>query len=406
MRQSTPDPRRADSFHVPDDFADPRSSGRHDPRFVDAAAIARFDEPDERARPHDGQARGGPDGADIESDAGAYLDYLSRLCADLGVPDPVEEYFAPVVGRWSEMHAEAERWRAAGATADSVADDLVKPLGGLDAAWQGADADSFIDYMTKVGLAGHDMSDAMVAMGEVLDSAADGVREMVRDMSTVLAETAESASESMSAATGNDDRTRQHIDQMKRPTKELFDSVRQVLEALVRLCEGIDGSQAFQQVQMAHTFPDDNWNFQVEMPVIPSEPVHATSVPSAAEPVMGGGASGGGGGSAGVGGGGGGAVTETPRPLQPGGHVSTGEAMPGRAGGSPPAGGAPMAASDGGGRAAGTGGMGGMMPMGGMGGGGQAGGDNEHKSRSRVVADPTDIFGKPTKTSPSVIGDD
>ncbi len=65
-----------------------------------------------------------------------------------------------------------------------------------------------------------------------------------------------------------------------------------------------------------------------------------------------------------------------------------------------------MAASDGGGRAAGAGGMGGMMPMGGMGGGGQAGGDNEHKSRSRVVADPTDIFGKPTKTSPSVIGDD
>ncbi|HVK24760.1 MAG TPA: hypothetical protein VM677_25655, partial [Actinokineospora sp.] len=50
---------------------------------------------------------------------------------------------------------------------------------------------------------------------------------------------------------------------------------------------------------------------------------------------------------------------------------------------------------------------GGMPMMGGMGGmGGQQGGDAEHKSRNRVVGSPEDIFGKPTKTSPSVIGED
>jgi hypothetical protein len=46
-----------------------------------------------------------------------------------------------------------------------------------------------------------------------------------------------------------------------------------------------------------------------------------------------------------------------------------------------------------------------MGGMGGMGAGGQ-GGDGDHKSRSRLVGDPLDIFGKPEKASAPVIGDD
>ncbi len=79
-----------------------------------------------------------------------------------------------------------------------------------------------------------------------------------------------------------------------------------------------------------------------------------------------------------------------------------GEAIPG-----PATGAAAAAASAGGGDGrSGTmgGGMMGGMPMGGM--GGQQGGDSEHKNRNRLTADPVDIFGKPTKTSPSVIGED
>jgi hypothetical protein len=47
-----------------------------------------------------------------------------------------------------------------------------------------------------------------------------------------------------------------------------------------------------------------------------------------------------------------------------------------------------------------------MMPMMPMGGGQGQGGDADHKSRSRVVGDPQDIFGKPAKASAPVIGDD
>lgn len=351
-----------------------------------------------------GPERGGPNGADVEADVSDYLDYLSRLCGELGVPDPVEEYFAPVVGRWSDMHDEAVRWRTVGLRADKVADNLTKPLGGLDAAWEGADSDSFIDYMNRIGLAGHDMSDAMVAMSEVLDDTADGLRAIVTDMAGLLADAAETASAAMAMPLHGEDRTRLYLDHMKRPTKELFESVRQVLEALVRLCEGIDGSQVFDKITMAHPMPAENWAFTQELPVIPPKAGGAEeAVPAQADALKGGGgggSSGGGGGAAISGGGGGGASTPTP---QPGGYVTAGEALP------TPATGAPLAAAsaggDGGGRSGGMGG--GMGMMGGMGGmGGQQGGDSEHKTRNRVMADPVDIFGKPTKTSPSVIGED
>lgn len=64
----------------------------------------------------------------------------------------------------------------------------------------------------------------------------------------------------------------------------------------------------------------------------------------------------------------------------------------------------PAAGSAAGGAA--RGGMGGgFMPMmGGMGAG--QGGDEERRGKSNVTADPTEIFGKPSKTAPPVIGED
>lgn len=57
------------------------------------------------------------------------------------------------------------------------------------------------------------------------------------------------------------------------------------------------------------------------------------------------------------------------------------------------------------GQRAGAGGLGaGMMPMAGMGGG--QGGDSERRAKSNLTADPTEIFGEPSKTAPSVIGED
>ncbi|WP_051114813.1 WXG100 family type VII secretion target [Actinokineospora enzanensis] len=357
-------------------------------------------------------AQGGLDGSDIEANIGSYLDFLSRLCRELGIPDPVEEYFAPVVGRWSDLHGEAERWRAVGAKAEHVMGELTTPLGGLDAAWQGADADSFIDYMNRVGLAGNDMSDAMTGMGEVLDATADGLREIVTEMAGLLAEVAQNGKQAMSGAGRNEDRTRQYLDAMNRPTRELFEAVRQMLEALVRLCDGIDGAKVFDTITMAHTFPEQDFAFAVPtVPGVTVPPPSSESVPAAAAAGIpadasafdGGGAGGGGFGGGGGGGTSGGGGASTGQPPQAGGYVSAGEAAPSKPGGLAPA---AAAAADAGGRPAGGGMMGGGMPMGMMGGmGGQGGGNGEHKPRTRVAGNPQDIFGKPAKSSPPVIGD-
>ena len=339
---------------------------------------------------------GGPDGHEVANNHAGHLEYLSRLAHDLGVPDPVEEYFAPVVGRWSDLHAEADRWRLVGDAANEVTDALNKPLGKLDAAWDGEAADSFIDYMQRVGLAGQDLSDAMLGIADVLDITGEGIREIVMQLAGVLSEVAESASQAMIMPVQGDDRTRQYLDLMRRPTKELFEAVRQVLEAFVEMCEGIDGSQAFQQITMAHTFPEENWQFG--SPKVPdtAKPGEIDKTDTAGADGLGGG----GGGLGGFGGGGGGGLGGAPN-MSPGGYTVATEQLPTPKEGTGAAAAATTSAES---RGAGRG-MGGMMPMSPMMGAmGQGGGD--HKSRSRLVADPADIFGKPEKASAPVIGDD
>lgn len=341
---------------------------------------------------------GGPDGRDIEGGFAGHLEYLSRLARDLGVPDPVEEYFAPVVGRWSDLHAEADRWRLVGDAAQDVTEQLNTPLGKLDAAWDGEAADSFIAYMQRIGLAGQDLSDAMLALADVLDITADGIREIVAQLAAVLGETAETASQAMVVPVQGDERTRQYLDLVRRPTKELFEAVRQILEAFVRLCEGIDGSQAFEQITMAHTFPAENWTFaQPTVPEAPEAPADAATDPAS----LGGGGGGGGGGAGvgGFGGGGAGGGAAAPAPGT-GGYTFATEQPP------PPKPEQVAASAAGGGQDGARRGMGGMMPMAPMMGMGQGGGNEDHKSRSRLVGDPQDIFGTPAKASAPVIGDD
>ncbi|HEX2130577.1 MAG TPA: hypothetical protein VHH15_03390, partial [Actinophytocola sp.] len=341
---------------------------------------------------------GGPDGRDVADSFSGHLEYLSRLARDLGVPDPVEEYFAPVVGRWSDLHAEADRWRLVGDAAREVTESLDRPLGRLDAGWDGEAADSFIAYMQKVGLAGQDLTDAMLGLADVLDVTADGIREIVLQLASVLGETAESASQAMVVPAQGDERTRQYLDLMRRPTKELFEAVRQILEAFVQLCEGIDGSQAFEQFRLEHTFPAENWTFEEPKP--PAEP---KPDPSTEPSATGGGGGGiGGGGAAGFGGGGAGVSGGGPStPSGPGGYTYATEQLPT----AKPEPVTATTSSSGGGGGAGRP-MGGMMPMGMMGAMGQNGQDGDHQSRSRVVADPVDIFGQPEKASAPIIGAD
>jgi uncharacterized protein YukE len=343
-----------------------------------------------------------PDGQDIESQIASQLTYLSRLARHLGINDPVEEYFAPVVGRWSDMHDEAERWRIVGEGVEQVTEALNRPLGQLDAAWDGEAAESFIAYMQTMGLAGNDLSDAMIAMADVLDQTANGIRDIVVQLATVMSETAETASEAMTMPVQGDTRTREYLDMMRRPTKELFEAVRQILEAFVQLCEGADSDDAFAKVTMSHMYPEENW----AVPGLPSVPAPGTETPvdtstDAADAGDLAGLGGGGGGFGGGGGGGlgGGAAAATANPMAPGAYTVAGEQAVGGGAGQTAA-----AAAAGVPKPGGPGG--GMMPMapmmGGM--GGQGGGDGQHKNRSRIVGNPADIFGKPEKASTPVIG--
>jgi uncharacterized protein YukE len=351
-------------------------------------------------------AAGGEDGQDIENGIAGYLDYLSQLCRHLGVPDPVEEYFSPVIGRWSAMHEEAERWRKAARDADEMSQAVTGPLGGLDAAWKGADADSFLDYMRRVGLAGNDMSDAMNSMAEVLDKTADGIREIVRQLADVLVDTAESTSLAMTMPMLGEQRARQHLAEIRQPAGEFFESVRDVVEAFVQLCDGAEGPTAFDKISMAHTFPEEKWSMRVDLPATPDlglpQGPAPTDVSSASAPPAGAAAAAGGAGSAGGGVGGVGGVGASKQPASPGGYTMATEqpATP-----PPPPAAAANAQGGGGQRAGGFGGAP-MMPMGMMGMGGAGGGDQVRGNPSRVLGRPEDIFGAPPKTSPEVIGED
>lgn len=333
------------------------------------------------------------DGQDVERDVAGQLGALSTLARDLGVPDPVEEYFGPVVGRWSDLHAEADRWRLVGQATNEVTEALHRPLGKLDAAWDGAAADSFIAYMQQVGLAGQDLSDGMVAMADVLDRTGDAIQEIVEQMAGVLAETADSATSAMTLIAPDDQRTREFLDVMRRPVGDLFEQVRRVLEAFVELCEGVDGTQAFREVTVAHPMPGENWSFTPPAPPAPPAEPPAEEVPAESAAAGGGGGGGGGGAAGGVP-----SPPEPPPDLQPGITVA-GETFPPQA--EPAAASAAPAASKGG---HGGGMGGGMMPMMPMGAGGGQGGDSEHKGRVRLSGDQEELFGKPGKASASVIG--
>jgi uncharacterized protein YukE len=389
----------------------------------------------------------GPDGHQLTQPVNGHLDYVSQLSRQLGVTDPVESYLTPVVGRWSDLHAEATRWRTAASTATAVTQTLTKPLGGLDAAWQGPAADSFVDYMQNVGLAGNDLADAMHAMADALDKTADGLRQIVNEMLGVLSDTAEQASHAMSVPVGGEDRARQFLSEVNQPTSQLYESVRDVLSAFVRMCDGARGSS----MKLAHPVPARNWTDPTAQstprgsqpvwpgqPTSPAQPTPAQPTPTPAQPTpqaapaaasaaaqagpgstatLAAAASGAGRHAAAMG-------TAHMGGMSPPIADTASAAAAQHAAGTPQMSGASsvsapdtssaahgsMGAAGAGGAAAGEGGSGGSGMMGGgMGGGmrgGQGGGDYEHKSKIRLNSSTSELFGKVEQTAPPVIGED
>ncbi|GLZ30490.1 hypothetical protein Lesp02_26790 [Lentzea sp. NBRC 105346] len=343
---------------------------------------------------------------EIAAEFAPQLDFLSRVSRRVGVADLVEEYFDPLVGDWADLRAEAERWRKAAHVTETVTKHVAGPLGSVDAAWQGRDAESFVEHMRTVGLAGTDMSDAMTAMAEALEETADTVRDIVRDMGRVLADAAESVSGAAALPLDGDHAVVKHVEELRTPVRELFESARDVLEAFLKLCDGLSGEDGgFGAVTMKHRYPETNWSYTP--PAAPKGPAQTPEKPAEAAKTA---AAGVGGGSGAHGGGGSisaalsGGAPESHQQMQPGGSTAVQEphhapepaAHPAAAAATGPAGG-PQ----------GAGGQGGMMgPM--MGGamGGQQGGDKEHKRKQQLTGSVDDLLGKPKKASPKVIGED
>ncbi len=349
------------------------------------------------------------DGRQIAAEVGPELDFLSRVSRKLDVVDLVHEFFDPLVGDWNDLRDEAERWRKAAKVTEAVTKHVAGPLGGVDAAWQGKDADAFLEHMRKVGLAGGDAVDAMTAMADALEETADAVRDIVQDMAHVLADAADSVSGTASLPLEGDNRARAHIEDLRDPVRELFESGQQVLEAFLKLCDGVSGAEGnFGAVRMEHRYPEQNWTYTAPAKpaeVTPPEPAKASAMAAAGTgggaPASGVGAGGVGGGVAGVGGVGAPAAAQQ---MQFGGATGVSETLPPAAQG---AAAAPAAAGAGGRAGASPGGapMMGMAPMGAMG-GGQQGGDKEHKPKQRLSGSIDDLLGKPKKAAPKVIGED
>jgi uncharacterized protein YukE len=407
---------------------------------------------------------GQPDGHQLTQPVNGHLDYVSQLSRQLGVTDPVESYLTPVVGRWSDLHAEATRWRTAASTATAVTKTLTRPLGGLDAAWQGPAADSFVDYMQHVGLAGNDLADAMNAMADALDKTADGLRQIVTEMVGVLSDTAEQASDAMSVPVGGEDRARQFLTEVKTPTSQLYESVRDVLSAFVRMCDGAQGSS----MKLAHTVPAQNWTDptarstprsgqpawpgqpqpghprpgQPLQPGQPGQPAHpgqtqpgqpaqpgqtqpgqTQPAQPAAQPTPAAAAGTGSAATLAAAASGRHAAAAHMGGMTPPIGATASAAAGAHAAGTPEVSGASsvsapdtssaahggMAAPGEAGAAGAQGGSGGSAMMGGgMGGmrGGQGGGDYEHKSKIRLNSSTRELFGKVEQTAPPVIGED
>jgi uncharacterized protein YukE len=346
----------------------------------------------------------------------AHLDYLSQISRQLGVTDPVEEYYAPLVGKWSALRDEADRWRKAARVTGEVTDTLTKSLGGLDASWQGRDADSFMAYMQSYGLSGHDLVDAMNAMADALQQTADGVEHLVDQLGDALAESADTVSDALSVPVHGEKRAVEHLDDQHEPTKQLFESVRDVLEAFTKLCAGVHGGDAFSKITVKHAMPTSNWSYDYAPPAQPQTaapvPTAPAASPAAPAPAAAHAAASAGGHAVSAAGHAGGASLSTAAAgithdvgaaQAPGPGALSGVAdqpaaehlAPAPAPTAAPAAGAPGGQS----------GMGGMM--GGMAGGqkGQGGEDTEHKSKIRLSGDLRDLLGKPEKTAPTVIGE-
>ncbi|KAA5833454.1 WXG100 family type VII secretion target [Saccharopolyspora hirsuta] len=337
-----------------------------------------------------------------------HLDYLARVSRELDFASSIPADLADLVGHHEDLRGAARIWRETADAIEQATGDVQGRLGGIDSAWQGADADAFLGHIREVGLAGHDLIDAMRALAEVLEHTVEGVQTQVDDLGELIAEAADSVSAAMLTPEDGPERARKHLAELAKPALELTESISDTYRAFARFCEDLEAGRSTGSVQFDERMPAQAWDFNA-----PTPPPAETEAASA-EGTGAGGAGAAGGGEAGSGatGAGAGAVggagatgagtAAAEAPLAEGGRTAAGE--PSAA--SPPAAAAGAAVAAGGAGAVAAGGMyGGMMPMGMMGGMmGAQGTGQERKNQSRFKSKPEELFGTPPDTAPPVFG--
>ncbi|MGW4057142.1 WXG100 family type VII secretion target [Amycolatopsis sp. NPDC004747] len=324
-----------------------------------------------------------PAGEDITAAAEPYLGYLTDLSQQLGVIDPVETYFRPLVGRWAELGAEADGLRRAASVAADVSARLDDQLGRLDAGWEGKDADSFVAYIRTISAAGGDLREALDALAGALDELVTTLRHVVVDLVEVLVDAAELTSETMLLPSGGTKRARAQLQETQDSAKALHETAQDVLEAFARLCNGVDDPDAASRtIEIRHRYPperfklhDDALNEAGEQADGPASAAPAADdevmTPSAADGPAEGKHTGAG----------------TPDPAQPADAAAPQPAPPAQDHQSA-SGGVPM------------------MPMMGFGAFGGGGGGGRRQSKTRPTTKPSELLGEPGLVAPPVIGED
>lgn len=303
-----------------------------------------------------------------------HLHYLAGIADELDVPHSIPADAAELIGRPEDFRAAALVWREAAANVERSSGDVDGKLGGIDTAWQGADAEAFVAHIRDAGLAGKDLVDSMTALAEALDHTAEGVGAQERRLTELVAKTAEDVKAAMVAADA--DRARKHLADLAEPARELLESIADYYMAFTRLCDDMAGGA---------TREPGRWEARV--PEVPAE----TSTPGTSAN--------------------GEVPTETSR--DSGEEAGTGVAGTSAAGASEGSdedqqGAGAAAGGVAAGAAVGAAGVGmGMMPMGMMGGmlGQRGGGNKERQNSSRLKSNPEDLFGTPPDAPPSVFGE-
>ncbi|MEU4253966.1 WXG100 family type VII secretion target [Amycolatopsis sp. NPDC026612] len=322
-----------------------------------------------------------PAGEDITAAAEPYLAYLTDLTRQLGVTDPVETYFRPLIGRWADLGAEADRLRQAASVAADVSTRLDDQLGKLDAGWEGRDADSFVAYIREIGAAGGDLREALDALAGALDELVTTLRHVVVDLVEVLVDAAELLSETMLLPSGGAKRARAQLAETQDSAKALSETARDVMEAFDRLCQGVDDPDAASRtIEIRHRYPQER--FKLHDGALNDAGEQATGTASAAGPadeVM--------------------TPSAAGEPAE-GKHTGAGTPDPAQQPADAPAPQSPPAEPD----HSSSGGVP-MMPMMGFGAFG-SGGQGRRPAKTRPVTKSSELLGEPGLVAPPVIGVD